>query len=76
MDALLTRAFVSGYNISEVDDAANPKYYGFLGFSGRWYIMKEDTTTKTYRYAAGTSNYPTAWTNRASLTYDYFDQVF
>lgn len=67
---------LSLYKISDIDDASNPKYYGFLKADGGWYILKEDTTNKTYRYAKGDSDYSTAWTNRASQTYNYFDVVF
>lgn len=64
-----------GYNISQVDDSA-PAYYGFVDKSGNWYIMKEDDTTGNFRYSKGTSGFSTNWTNRASLTYDYFNIVF
>jgi hypothetical protein len=64
------------YKISDVDDAGSPQYYGFLDRDDHWFIMKVDTTAKTYRYIAGPSNYPTNWTNRATLTYDYFSNIF
>jgi uncharacterized protein YggU (UPF0235/DUF167 family) len=64
------------YKISDIDDASNPKYYGFLDKDGNWYILKEDTTAKTYRYTKGATNYSTNWGNRTTLTYDYFDVVF
>jgi hypothetical protein len=61
------------YRVSDIDDDATPNYYGFVDASGAWYIMKEDTTAKTYRYLGGRSDYTTNWTNRASLTYTYFN---
>lgn len=64
------------YKISDLDSASDPKYYGFLDPSGNWYIMKESTSAGTYRYVSGTSSYSTNWTNRASLTYGYFDGAF
>jgi|GEM_PF-2325269 len=64
------------YKISDMDDAASPKYYGFIEKDGAWYITKEDTSAKTYRYCKGASNYSTAWTNRATQDYDYFDKIF
>lgn len=64
-----------GYEISEIDDAASPAYYGFVHKTGAWYISREDANG-SYRYAKGPSDFPTAWTNRATLTYDYFDNVF
>ncbi len=64
-----------GYNISEIDDSGTPSYYGFVHKNGNWYIAKEDATGG-YRYTKGTSSFSTNWTNRAGLTYDYFDVVF
>ncbi len=63
-----------GYNISQIDDSA-PAYYGFTNKNAAWFIMQEDSSG-TYRYAKGTSNFPTNWTGRAGLTYDYFHNVF
>ncbi|HHD92284.1 MAG TPA: hypothetical protein ENL06_01500 [Candidatus Portnoybacteria bacterium] len=61
------------YHISDIDDSS-PAYYGFVDKDGNWYIMKEDTGT--YRYCKGTTDYSTNWSNRASLTYDYYDNIF
>ena len=63
-----------GYNISQIDDSS-PAYYGFTNKDAAWFIMQEDNSG-TYRYAKGSSNFPTNWTNRESLTYDYFHNVF
>lgn len=61
--------------VDEFDDgvSTNVKYYGFIEPRGNWYILKNDpsASAKTYRYAFGDSDYETAWTNRASLTYGY-----
>ena len=64
-----------GYEISEVDDTAADVYYGFVHKSGAWYITKE-TSAGAYRYAKGASNFAVSWALRATLTYDYFDNVF
>ncbi len=64
-----------GYEITEIDDTSSPAYYGFLKKNGYWYIMKEDSTG-AYRYSKGTTAFTTNWTNRASLTYDYFNSIF
>lgn len=64
-----------GYEISEVDDASTPAYYGFVHQTGAWYITKEDSSGG-YRYAKGASDFATSWTGRAALSYDYFDNVF
>jgi hypothetical protein len=64
-----------GYNIAELDDNASPSYYGFTHKNGSWYIAKEDSSG-SYRYSKGISGFSTNWTNRAILSYDYFDTVF
>lgn len=64
-----------GYQISEIDDSAIPAYYGFLNKDGAWYISREGSSGE-FRYKAGTSNFSTNWDNRASLSYDYFQNIF
>lgn len=66
------------YEISDVDDASTTKYYGFLKTDGQFYILQEDTAAspKTYRYYRGDDSYTTVWTNRATQTYRYYDNVF
>lgn len=64
-----------GYEISQVDDAAIPAYYGFLNRDGAWYIAREGNGGE-YRYARGSSSFSTSWTNRTNLSYAYFDSVF
>ncbi len=63
-----------GYKINQIDESS-PAYYGFTDKTGAWYIMKEDSSGN-YRYVKGASSFPTNWTNRASLSYDYYDVVF
>ncbi|MEK7526441.1 MAG: hypothetical protein AAB546_03100 [Patescibacteria group bacterium] len=63
-----------GYEITQVDDST-PSYYGYLNKSGAWFITREEASG-AYRYTKGTSDFATNWTNRASLTYDYFDNIF
>jgi len=64
------------YLISDTDAADTVKYYGFLDKDGNWYIMQEDTSAGTYRYTKGSADYATNWTDRASLTYELFSEVF
>ncbi len=64
-----------GYEVTEIDDVSSPSYYGFLKNNGAWYIMKEEASG-AYRYTKGTTSFSTNWTNRASLTYDYFNSIF
>lgn len=74
--ASFNRQFVSSYQPSDVDQASDPKYYGFLAADGSWYIMEENTAAGTYRYVRSTSGYATAWTNRATQTYVLFSALF
>jgi hypothetical protein len=64
---------ISGYKISDLEDGTT-SYFGYLNADGGWYILK--LTTTAARYVKGDSAYTTAWTGRASLTYDYYNNVF
>lgn len=63
-----------GYRITEIDDSTTA-YYGFVDKTGAWFIQREESSG-AYRYTKGSTSFSTNWTNRASLTYDYFDNVF
>lgn len=62
------------YHISDLDISSDPKYKGYVDEDGNWYILKE--TASSFRYVKGSSSYSTNWTNRASLTYDYYQNTF
>ena len=64
-----------GYEISEIDDATSPAYYGFVHKTGAWYISREESNG-SYRYAKGPTDFPGGWALRATLVYDYFDNTF
>jgi len=66
-----------GYEISDVDDASVPAYYGFVHKTGAWYILKE-ASDGTYRYVKGSSGYSAGWDDRddPGTNYEYFDTVF
>ena len=68
---------VQGYQISDQEIGAT-SYYGYINPQGRWYIMKGIITgaETNYTYTVGDSAYTTAWTARASLTYQNFANVF
>jgi hypothetical protein len=63
-----------GYGICEIDDNS-PAYYGYVNKEGAWYIAREDSTG-SYRYAKGNDNFSSNWSNRTSLTYNYYDLIF
>ena len=64
-----------GFRITQIDDSSTPTYYGFVDKNGSWFIMKEESSG-AYRYVKGDSNFSNSWSNRTSLTYGYFDEVF
>ncbi len=75
LEAILSRLDpVAIYYPTDLDEAGDPKYYGFMSKEGYWYIMKV-ATAGTIRYYMGNGVspdlYTTAWTNRASLGYNY-----
>lgn len=63
------------YKISEVEYGIET-FYGFMDENNRWYIMKEDLNSGTFRYAKGDIDFTTNWNNRKNLKYDYYNQVF
>jgi hypothetical protein len=66
------------YQTSDIDEAsATVTYIGKIDRAGNWFIQKIDQTSGiSMRFIKGTSAYTTNWTNRASLSYDYFNVVF
>ena len=67
---------LSKYHITDQDTSGTTQYFGFTDKDGAWYIMAIDTSTNSYRYSKGDSDYTTAWSNRASETYDYYYNIF
>jgi hypothetical protein len=61
----------SQYVASDLDETGDPSYYGFIDVMGNWYILQK-TTAGALRYTMGNRAFPTNWTGRAGLTYDYF----
>ncbi|GIW60589.1 MAG: hypothetical protein KatS3mg087_1655 [Patescibacteria group bacterium] len=59
------------FEMHDYDDGGSVEYYGYVNEAGAWIIKKHDSTAKTFRFAAGQSDYSTNWGNRASLSYDY-----
>lgn len=63
------------YEISDKDETGTSKYYGYLSCDGSWIIMLWNTTTDTFRYAAGQELYSAAWTGRAALSYGLYNAL-
>lgn len=64
------------YVSADSDEASDPKYYGFNDIDGKWYIKEVNVAAGTTRFAAGDTDYPTNWTGRGGLGYDYFYNAF
>lgn len=73
---VLTKDPRAEFVVSDEDTSSDPVYYGYVDRFGSWYILERNTTNGTYRYAKGTSDYATNWTNRTSLTYQHFFDAF
>lgn len=66
----------TSYRVVDLDQASDPQYFGNLAPDGSWMIMKQNVAAGTMRFAVGTSDYATAWANRANLAYAYYDGLF
>ncbi len=64
------------YAISNTESGATYKYYGFEDKDGNWYILRKTIATNVYLYTAGASNYATGWTDRATHTYQSYEDTF
>lgn len=66
----------SRYQLANYDVSASPIYIGKVDSIGGWMIKRIDTSAGVSTYFKGDSNYATNWSNRASLSYDSFDNIF
>jgi hypothetical protein len=57
------------YGIARINDSANPAYYGFEDDNGNWYVLRQNDTTQTWKYAVGTGGIETVWINNTDTTY-------
>jgi len=74
---LITGSGVDAYKLSD-EDSSEPAYYGYVSKEGKWYIMSATATgnVTAYRFYKGDTGYTTNWTNRATLSYGYFYDIF
>jgi hypothetical protein len=72
------KLYISNFKEYEFSDkqGTDPLYIGYLAKDGRWFIKKYSAATGEMRFCKGDSDYSTNFTNRESLTYDYFSEVF
>jgi hypothetical protein len=59
------------YKFNNFEDAGTVLYIGESVSGGSWRINRIVKATLLSEYAAGASDYSTAWTNRASQSYGY-----
>lgn len=69
---------VAIYEVSDEDISGTTEYYGYVNADGSWIIQKIDRASNpsTLRYVGGVNSYSTSWANRASLSYDYYYNLF
>lgn len=61
------------HKTAESEDGFN--YYGYARRDGRVLIMREEISTNDILYAVSGYNLTSAWTNRASLSYDEINKI-
>ena len=60
-----------GFVLCDLEEVTSGlSHYGYQALTGAWIIKRFDDTTGALRYAAGATNYPGAWSGRASLTFN------
>lgn len=64
------------YQLVQDDENATYEYYGYVKSDGSWCIKRVTISTNYSEFVIGASAYATAWTNRASQTYDDYWDVF
>lgn len=67
------------YGISDIDDSTSTEYYGFTDPDANWLVKKITSSSvgwATVTNNGGVSDYATAWSGKASLTYGRKDEAF
>jgi hypothetical protein len=64
------------YKMDDYDVSAATKYIGYQNKAGNYYIKRINTSTGAVDYSYGASGYSTAWTNRATESYNDFATEF
>lgn len=69
---------LDSYSPSDVDDAADPQYFGFTTISGDWYVLRISGSSYQYAfpsYNSGYTEYAAAWANRVTLEYKEYSDI-
>jgi len=66
----------TNYSFYASAEDANYDYVGKTDKDGNWYIMRINKTTGVADYAVGASGMVTNWTNKASQSYDLYENRF
>jgi len=74
--ATLNAAQKTDWGLNDQEETGTYKYFGFESPSGSWKITRKTLATSSFRYATGPSDYSTAWTDRATQTYDTYGVTF
>src|SRR5690606_28491404 len=71
------QAGVTDYKAQDLDELSDPniQYVGFVGESGKWYIIENDTLQATLRYKFGKQGYVKGWGNRTKHTYKLYNEA-
>jgi len=71
------------FNVNDIaEESSTVTYIGMENSEGNWYLKKIDTTSgNSFSHATITNNpsvttYSSAWSNRATLTYQDFKEAF
>lgn len=76
MSLFNTYAPLGGYVVADLDEAGDPKYYGFVNAQGVWYILAVAAAGSFKYYRDSSISYATGWAARATPTYNYFHLAF
>lgn len=71
-----TQDNLQDYFLDDIDKSGDPIYIGYQDKGGNYYIQRYNKSTGAVDYTKGASNYSTAWTNRATESYDEFSVTF
>lgn len=70
---------LADFSVNDIDDSTSTEYYGFTKPDATWLVKGITDTGVSYATVANNgsvADYTTAWTNKATLTYGRFDEVF